>query len=150
MRSLFVALSLCLVLARPAAAEFLETELAEPRPDFAEPRRILLQLSSGDEGRINGVLSNAINLQEFYGMDNVQVAIVVFGPGMKALYKDDSPVRDRVESLLKYGIEFIGCRNTMDATGRGPDDLIDGVDFVQAGIAEIVERQLDGWSYIRP
>ena len=70
-------------------------------------------------------------------------------PGMTALYTD-SPVRARVESQLDYGIRFIGCGNTMDATGRSADELIDGVDYVQAGIAEIVERKLRGWVYIRP
>lgn len=150
MRPLFAALSLCLILVRPAAADFLETNLADPKPDFAEPRRIMLQLSSGDERRINNLLSNAVNLQKFYGMDNVRIAVVVFGPGMGALYKESSPVRARVESLLKYGIELIGCSNTMEATGHAPEDLIEGVDFVQAGIAEIVERQLAGWTYIRP
>ena len=119
-------------------------------PDFDAPRRILLQISTDDDRKINDTLYNAVNMQKFYGMDNVQVAIVVFGPGMKALYKDISPVRGRVESLIKYNVQFIGCGNTLEATKRSPDDLIDGVDYVQAGVAEIVERQLSGWTYVHP
>ncbi len=138
-----------LLLAAPASADRVETELAEPQPDFAQPRQILLQISSDDETAINNILWNAINLQKFYGVDNVEIAVVVFGPGMAALYRD-SPVQARIESQLKYGIRFIGCGNTMEATGRSADDLIDGVDHVQAGIAEIVERQLRGWVYVRP
>jgi intracellular sulfur oxidation DsrE/DsrF family protein len=38
----------------------------------------------------------------------------------------------------------------MEATDREPAELIEGVTYVQAGIAEIVERQLDGWVYVRP
>lgn len=138
-----------LLLAAPASAERLETELAAPQPDFAQPRQILLQISSDDETAINNILWNAINLQKFYGVDNVEIAVVVFGPGMAALYQD-SPVRARIESQVKYGIRFIGCGNTMETTGRSADELIDGVDHVQAGIAEIVERQLRGWVYVRP
>jgi intracellular sulfur oxidation DsrE/DsrF family protein len=143
---------LAMLLASPlqARAEQLETELAEPLPGFDQPRRILLQISTGDERKINDVLWNAINLQKFYGLDNVEILVVVFGPGMVALYRADSPVRERIESQLKYGIGFVGCGNTMEATHRTAEDLIEGVDYVESGIAEIVERQLAGWTYVHP
>lgn len=133
----------------PAHAAFKETVLSDPQPSFDEPRRLMLQISTGDEREINNILWNAVNLQKYYGIDNVKIAVIAFGPGMVALYKD-SPVRERIESLLKYGIEFIGCGNTMETTHRTPDDLIEGVDYVTAGLAEIVERQLDGWIYLKP
>lgn len=126
-----------------------ETEFADPPPGFDTPRQIMLQLTSDDEQVINNVLWNAINLQKFYGFDNVQLVVVAYGDGMKALYKD-SPVAERIENQLKFDIQFVGCKNTMDTTERTPDDLIDGVEWVQAGIAEIVERQMRGWTYIAP
>ncbi len=127
-----------------------ETELADPKPGFDNPRRIMLQLTSDDPKDMNNILWNAINLQKFYGIDNVEIAIVGFGGGMKAFYEKDSPVADRIKSQLKYGIEFVGCGNTMTATHRKPSELIPGVKHVTAGIAEIVERKLKGWIYIRP
>jgi intracellular sulfur oxidation DsrE/DsrF family protein len=139
-----------LSLAAPAQAGFLETKLADPKPDFDAPRKIMLQISTNDEKKINDVLWNAVNLQKFYGIDNVKIAIVVFGPGMVALYRESSPVRERIESLMKYEVSFVGCENTMDATQHEEADLIEGVEFVQAGIAEIVERQLEGWIYVHP
>lgn len=132
------------------AAGYQETELSEPKPSFAEPRKVVLQLSSGDPGTINNVLHNAVNIQKFYGMDRVRIAVIVYGAGMEALYAETSPVRERVASLQQYDIEFVGCGNTMDATGHEPEDLIDGVAWVEAGIAEIIERKLDGWTAIRP
>ncbi|WP_404383470.1 hypothetical protein [Caenispirillum salinarum] len=141
-----------LMLAAPVPlvpAQAAELEFADPPPGFDTPRKIVLQLTSADEKTVNNVLWNAINLQKFYGFDNVQLAIVAYGDGMKALYKD-SPVAERIENQLKFNIEYIGCKNTMDTTDRSPDDLISGVEWVQAGIAAIVERQLDGWVYIAP
>ena len=131
----------------PASAE---TVLADPKPGFDNPRRIMLQLTSDNPRVMNNVLYNAINLQKFYGIDNVEIAIIGFGAGMKAFYEKDSPVADRIKSQLKYGIEFVGCGNTMTATHRDPSELIEGVKHVTAGIAEIVERKLAGWIYIRP
>lgn len=127
-----------------------ETEFADPKPDFDNPRKIMLQLTSGDARDMNNILWNAINLQKFYGMDNVRIAIIGWGDGMKAFYEKDSPVAERIKSQLKYEIEFVGCGNTMTATHRSPDELIKGVSYVTAGIAEVVERQLKGWIYVRP
>jgi len=145
-----IVLSIFLICAGVAAPAGAETQLADPKPDFDNPRKIMLQLTSGDPKDMNNVLWNAINLQKFYGIDNVKIAIVGYGDGMKAFYKKGSPARERIESHLKYEIEFIGCGNTMTATQRSPDELIPGVKHVTAGIAEIVERQLLGWIYVRP
>lgn len=155
-RSLALAIAAAILL--PAATGALaardpgykETELSEPKPSFAEPRKIVLQLSSGDPETINNVLHNAVNLQDFYGMDEVSIAVIAYGKGMKAFYAETSPVRERVSSLQQYDIEFVGCGNTMDAAGREPEELIDGITWVQAGIAEIIERKLGGWTVIRP
>ena len=111
-----------------------QTELAEPVPSFDEPRKIILQLSSSDPKKMNNILFNAVNLQKFYGMDNVRIRIVAFGPGMKALYKKNSPVRERIQSLLKYEIEFVGCGNTMNTTQHTPADLISGVEWKRIGL----------------
>lgn len=147
LRNMLLAISLLFVTALPVQAQ---TVLADPPPSMEEPRKIILQLSSADPKKMNDILYNAINLQKFYGMDNVQIRIIAYGRGMEALYSKESPVRERVESLLKYDVEFIGCGNTMDATQHTPDDLIPGVSWVQAGIAEIVESRLRGWIYIHP
>jgi intracellular sulfur oxidation DsrE/DsrF family protein len=133
----------------PARAAEIQTELSEPVPGFDQPRRIMLQLTTDDEREVNSILWNAINLQKFYGMDNVEIAIVAYGFGMSMLYRD-SPVADRIASQIKYGIRFIACGNTMETTGHTPDELVDGVDWVQAGIAEMVERQLRGWVTVSP
>jgi uncharacterized protein len=129
---------------------YAQSQLSEPAPTIDKPRRIMLQLTSDDPKVMNLVLNNAINLQKFYGQDHVQVAVIAFGPGMEALYKKSSPVADRVSSLTHYDVSFIGCANTMETTHHTADELVEGVKVVPAGVAEIVERQLSGWSYVRP
>jgi intracellular sulfur oxidation DsrE/DsrF family protein len=145
-----LALTALLLVLAMGMAHAAETTLANPKPTMDNPRKILLQLTSKDPREINNLLFNVVNIQKFYGMDNVKIAVVAFSDGMQALYKNTSPVRERVQSLQIYDIEFVACGNTMQATGRGKKDLIDGVEVVQAGIPEIVERTLRGWIYIRP
>lgn len=123
--------------------------MAEPEPSFDNPRLIVMSLSERDEKRMNAVLNNVANVQKAYGIDNVQLAVVAYGPGIWSLLKD-SPVRARIESLMKYDIEFVACGNTMDSIHKTGDDLIVGVTRVQAGLVEIVERRLSGWVDIKP
>jgi hypothetical protein len=127
-----------------------ETSLADPKPSLDNPRKILLQLTSKDPRTINSLLFNVVNIQKFYGMDNVRIAVVAYADGMQAFYKKTSPVNDRIVSLLLYDVEFVACGNTMQASGHKAADLIEGVETVTAGIPEIVERTLRGWHYIRP
>jgi uncharacterized protein len=138
------------VLSLPLGAVAAETELAPPLPTPDAPRKILLQLATDEPRQVNDLLFNVVNIQKFYGQDNVRVAVVSFGAGNRALYKDTSPVKARIESLLQYDVEFVACGNTIEATNRNPADVIDGVAVVTAGMPEIVERQLQGWIYVRP
>jgi len=149
-KATMIILALVLLAGIPGGAGAAETRLASPAPDPDHPRRIMLQLTSKDPREINNLLFNVVNIQKFYGMDNVKIAVIAYGDGMQALYGKSSPVAERIRSLLQYDVEFVACGNTMSATGRMPGDLIDGVELVTAGIPEIVERTLRGWVYIRP
>lgn len=123
--------------------------MADPAPDFDNPRQIVVSLSEKDEKRVNAVLNNVMNIQKAYGTDNVKLAVVAYGPGIWSVLKD-SPVRARIESMLMYEIEFVACGNTLDAIHKTQDDTIDGVGWARAGLVEIVERRLSGWVDIKP
>ena len=75
---------------------------------------------------MSSILWQAVNLQKFFGMDNVEKVIVGFGNGMKAFYEKVLSVLVRIKSQLKYGIQFIGCGSTITATHRKPNDLVPG------------------------
>lgn len=127
-----------------------ETALSDPVPTMDAPRQILLQLTSDDEARINGVLNNVAALSKFYGMDNVNLAVVTYGSGVKALLANGSPVKERISSLQHYGVEFVACGNTLARMKIPEDQVLPDVKVAAAGIAEIVERRVKGWHYIVP
>ncbi|TCS64299.1 DsrE family protein [Varunaivibrio sulfuroxidans] len=124
-------------------------EFADPQPTMDNPRRIVLGVDTKDVARLNNILYNTVNLQKNYGQDNVEIAIIAYGPGVRMLLKG-SPVAERVRSLMMYGVKFIACQNTMDTLHKTKADLIDGVSVVRSGLAEIVERRLKGWVDIKP
>lgn len=148
MRTIIAVFAILMLSAAPVPAA--ETVLADPKPGWDNPRKILLQVSQNDVQHINNVFHNAVNLQKFYGQDNVKVAIVAYSGGLRPFLAQDSALAERVASLAAYDIEFLACGNTLDSMGKTKADLLPGLEVVTAGIAEIVERQLRGWHYIAP
>lgn len=127
-----------------------ETEFADPEPSFVEPRRIVFSITSGDDEAIHHVLSSANNVLKFYGPENVEMKIIAYYHGIRALLKKEKEIALRVDVLMQYDVVFIACGNTMQTKGIKPTELVEGSEIVTAGIVEIVERVKEGWINIRP
>lgn len=133
-----------------AGAGVRQTPLAEPKPTIDSPRRIIISLSEADPARANAVFSNIANIQGFYGQDFVRIMVVAYGPGIRHLLRSESQVAERVASLQAYDVEFVACGATLETLGLPPEAVLDGVQVVQNGLPEVVERQLEGWIHLRP
>jgi len=116
------------------------------------PHKIVIQVSTDDARTQKIALNNAVNVQKLYGMDNVQIEIVAYGPGLGIL-TTKSTEAERVKSLALQNIKFSACGNTMakieKKTGKKPQ-LTEGVGVVKAGVARIMALQEEGYSYLRP
>lgn len=114
--------------------------------------KLVIQVSTDDPRTQKIALNNAVNLQKHYGIDNIKVEIVAYGPGI-GLLTAKSQQKDRIESLLMQEITFSACMNTLNniekKTGHRPD-LIEGIESVPTGVARILELQEAGYAYIRP
>lgn len=116
---------------------------------FAADRQVVLQVSDNDEGKWNLALNNAKNLQTALGKDKIDIEIVVYGPGIGML-KAESTAGNRVADAAASGVKVVACENTMKSQKLTRDDMLATIGYVPAGIIEIMERQKQGWAYIRP
>lgn len=114
--------------------------------------KLVIQVSTDDPRTQKIALNNAANLQKLYGIDDVDIEIVSYGPGL-GLMTPKSKYADRVKSLAIQDIKFSACMNTMNKikkkTGNMPK-LTEGVTSVPAGVARIMELQEKGYAYVRP
>ena len=121
-------------------------EFADPKPTFDNPRRVIMKLNRSDTHYANHLLGTIYNLLKIYPSDTLKVAVLVYGPGMRVIKKDyDKKTLDRIRSLMEYEVEFVGCINTMQTMHWTKKDFIDDVEYVQAGVAAVIERQAAGW-----
>ena len=111
--------------------------------------RVVMQVSDSDPGKWNLALNNAKNIQADLGAQNVDVEIVAYGPGIGML-KADSVVGNRVTEALGAGVAVVACENTMRGQKLAKEDMLPKVGYVNAGVVELMQKQQQGWAYIRP
>ena len=126
---------------------------AGPLPALAQSssakQRLVIQVSDADPGKWKLALSNARNVQQDLGAKNVEIEIVAYGPGIGML-KLESEVSGGVSQAMTDGVKVVACENTMRNQKISRDDMQGGIGYVGAGVVEIMQRQREGWSYIRP
>ena len=111
--------------------------------------RVVMQVSDNDPAKWNLALNNARNLQADLGANNVQIEIVAYGPGISML-KSDSVVGNRIGEALSSGVRIEACENTMRGQKLAKSDMLNGIGYVGAGVVEIMQKQQQGWAYLRP
>lgn len=120
--------------------------------ELGPKHKLVIQVSSADPLTQKIAVNNAANIQKVYGIDNIAVEIVVYGPGLSMLTPKSEQAK-RVESLAVQGITFSACGNTIKKItkkkGNAPK-LVAGVTVVPAGVQRIIELQEQGYAYIRP
>ena len=122
---------------------------AQAQTPAATRSRVVMQVSDGDAAKWNLALNNAKNLQSDLGAANVDIEIVAYGPGIGML-KADSAVGTRVDEALASGVKVVACENTMRGQKLIKPEMLGGIGYVSAGVVEIMQRQQQGWAYIRP
>ncbi len=104
--------------------------------------------SSGEEEQGHAV-ANVANLLNDDSTNTETVALVANGNGVKLL-TTDSTVADKVNSLVKKGVKFKACSNSMKKLDYAKKDLLSGVEVVPAGVGELTKLQAKkGYAYIK-
>jgi hypothetical protein len=112
--------------------------------------RLLIHVSENEPARWNMALGNAKNAQdEMGGPDKIDIEIVSNGPSVLML-KGDSPIAGRIAAATKAGVKVMVCENSMKGFKLAKSEMLPGVNYVPAGIIELMKKQQEGWAYVRP
>jgi intracellular sulfur oxidation DsrE/DsrF family protein len=109
--------------------------------------KVVIQVSDSDPAKWNLALNNAKNVQK--DLKGATIEIVAYGPGIGML-KADSVVANRIDDAVDSGVKVVACGNTMKGQKLSKEDMNPKVGYVQAGVVELMDRQMDGYTYIRP
>jgi len=128
-----------------------QMKFSEPKPSFENPRKWVIKLNSADIHVVNHTLGAIYNVLKIYPDEAIQISVVAYSSGLRVLKKDyDKNTLTRISSLMDYDVEFVACKNTMETMKWTKKDFIDDLKYVQAGIAEVIEKEAAGWIEVTP
>lgn len=146
MRRLTIKLAATLLVLAPLAAW---AQPAAPAAGVSAPKyRIVMQVSNPDPRGWRQTLNNAMALTRNAGRANVQIEIVANGMGIGML-KFNSTEAKEVAAVLGMGVKVLACGETMKALMLEKDDMLPNIGYVPGGLIEILDRQREGWLYIK-
>jgi uncharacterized protein len=119
--------------------------------------RLILQVNTNDAAAMNLTLNNATNVAEYYEKvgEPVKIEVVAFGPGLNMLRDDTSPVKARIETmaLSTPEVSFKACGVTRENMRKAEDKdipIIPQAEVVPSGVVRVMQREEEGWSYVKP
>jgi uncharacterized protein len=112
------------------------------------PYNVVFDLTSKDTNDhksvirwINGISSNH---------PDAKMEVVLYGQSLDMVTKDKSAVTDDLQKLASNkNVAFKVCGSAMKRHNLDKSQLLPGVDVVPDGIYEILQRQKEGWGYIK-
>lgn len=111
--------------------------------------KVVFQVSDDNPKTWNQTLNVIGNVQEAYGKENVEIKLVAFGLGLGIL-KLESVAGGRVKEALQSGVRIVACENTMQRQKITKADMLPDINYVKAGVVEIIASERQGWAVIRP
>jgi uncharacterized protein len=122
-----------------------------------EPHHLVLQVDTNDAATMNLALNNAMNVTEYYkeAGEKVEIEVIAFGPGLHMLRDDTSPVKARIETmaLSTPEVSFKACGNTQANMSKAENKdikLVPQAQVVPSGVVRVMQREEEGWTYVRP
>ena len=115
--------------------------------------KVVYHMSDGIDQASRGLASIRNHLR---AEPDTKIVVVALGEGIRFLIKgaterNGRPFDTAVTALVKQGVEFRVCNNTLTAHNVAPSELVPEITLVPAGVAEIARLQSrEGYAYIRP
>ena len=111
--------------------------------------KVVVHVNFADSERQKHGLKNVANmLKEVKGAAEIEV--VCHGGGIGLVVKDKGEHAEEVARLVKEGVRFAACENTLRDKSIPKDSLLPGVMTVPSGAVEVVRKQQEGFGYFRP
>lgn len=142
---------LVLVLACLTVGLFIRGETSD-RVQASEGGKTMLKavvhINFSDSEKQKAGLKNITNILK--GENGSTIEVICHGGGIGLLVKDKSDHADAVAQLIKQGVRFAACENTLHEKSIPKESLLPDVTTVPSGAIEIIRKQQEGFSYFKP
>jgi intracellular sulfur oxidation DsrE/DsrF family protein len=110
----------------------------------------IYQLDNSDPKIIEKAIRNINNaLADSRLAGKIEIELIAFGGGTEAYMKGGKYEED-LKALVQKGVIVAQCNNTLREKKISRDQLYDFIAIVPSGNGELIIRQAEGWSVIKP
>lgn len=110
--------------------------------------KAVIHINFDDTERQKHGLKNVTNILK--EVKEADIEVVCHGGGIGLLVTDQSEHASEISRLLKEGVRFAACENTLRDRSIPKDNLLPGVTTVPSGAVEVIQKQNQGYGYFRP
>jgi intracellular sulfur oxidation DsrE/DsrF family protein len=123
------------------------------RPTPAQERdaaavKVVVHVSFADSDQQQRGLRNIENVLKV--VPGADVVVVCHGAGINLVVKEQTRHEVVVSGLMKKGVRFVACENTMRQKALTKEQLLAGTGTVPTGALEVIRRQQAGYAYFKP
>lgn len=118
--------------------------------------KVLIHIADDDTIQIGQALDEIESLLKYYRASgqNARLEVVINGKGLELVRADTSIFAERIHKLQREfdNLTFAACQNSIDRLKREQGILVrllPGVVVIDSGMAELMRRQNQGWTYIQ-
>lgn len=109
--------------------------------------KIVFHLASSDTLVHKALVKQIANVLDYW--KTAKIEVVVHNNGIGFMKQDEAIFVKEIQSLNTRGVVFAVCENTLKQRKIEKSQILTTGIFVLVGIAEIVLKQEEGWSYIK-
>jgi intracellular sulfur oxidation DsrE/DsrF family protein len=110
--------------------------------------RIVMEMSLAGVDAWKAAVSQINELRNAF-KDDVQIEVVFVGEALAALQKTDTDVQASLNKAAESGVILAACQSSMKARNVTSQDLFPFAVEVPSGLAEVVLKQEEGYSYVK-
>lgn len=109
--------------------------------------KIVFHLATSDTLAHKALTKQLSNVLDYW--KTAKIEVVVHNNGIGFMKKSEALYAKEIEALKARGVVFAVCENTLKQRKIEKSQILPQAIFVPVGLAEIVIRQEEGWSYIK-
>lgn len=113
-----------------------------------KPMKIVFDVTSADPAVHEATLRHVTEMAKNY--PNSMFEVVLYGGSIDMVVSEKSSVLKEIKAMSpNKNVSFAICEQTMKRKNITSNQLIPGVIMVPDGILEIIQKQQQGWGYIK-
>ena len=136
-----------ILLALLAMRPQLQNDSGKSDTEEKKTHRIVFQITTPDTAAYRSLTRQIVHVLEHW--PTAQIEVVAHNKGIGMLEKKKSNVADKISALTTQGVRFVACEQTMKIQKLDKSDILPDAGFVERGVVHVVERQEEGWAYIK-